>query len=53
MANALIAESLHLRQSVMRSAAWQAHRNQRGAPIDWRFINEKARIKLTRLYPKF
>lgn len=33
-------------------AAWQRHRNQRGAPINWRFTIEDARIKLTRLYPK-
>ncbi len=32
--------------------AWQACRNQRGAPINWRFTTEKARIKLIRLYPK-
>jgi hypothetical protein len=32
--------------------AWQAKRNQRGAPINWRFTTEKARIKLLRLYPK-
>lgn len=38
----------------MRSevAAWQRHRNQRGAPINWRFTTEDARIKLLRLYPK-
>lgn len=33
-------------------AAWQRHRNQRGAPINWRFTTEDARIKLIRLYPK-
>jgi hypothetical protein len=32
--------------------AWQAHRNQRGAPVNWRFKTEDARIKLLRLYPK-
>jgi len=32
-------------------AAWEAARNNRGAPINWQFTNEKARIKLTRLYP--
>ena len=30
----------------------QAERNKRGAPINWQFTNEKARIKLRRLYPK-
>jgi hypothetical protein len=33
-------------------SAWQLQRNQRGAPINWHFTTEKARIKLTRLYPK-
>ena len=33
-------------------AAWQQHRNQRGAPINWRFTTHDARIKLLRLYPK-
>lgn len=32
--------------------AWQKHRNNRGAPIDWRFTTQDARIKLSRLYPK-
>ena len=30
---------------------WQKHRNNRKATIDWQFTNEKARIKLKRLYP--
>lgn len=34
-------------------AAWQRTRNQRGAPINWQFTTEHARVKLTRLYPKF
>jgi hypothetical protein len=34
-------------------AAWEAARNNRGAPVNWQFTNEKARIKLSRLYPKF
>ena len=40
---------------MMRSevAAWEAARNTRGAPINWQFTAENARIKLTRLYPKF
>jgi len=33
-------------------AAWQASRNQRSAPVNWRFTTENARIKLLRLYPK-
>jgi len=34
-------------------AAWENDRNNKGAPINWRFTNENARIKLSRLYPKF
>jgi hypothetical protein len=39
---------------LMRSevAFWQKDRNTRGAPVNWRFTTEDARIKLTRLYPK-
>ena len=33
-------------------SAWQQHRNNRGAPINWRFTTEDARIRLIRLYPK-
>lgn len=32
--------------------AWQRQRNQRGAPVNWRFTTDDARIKLARLYPK-
>jgi hypothetical protein len=35
-----------------QTSAWQNHRNNRGAPINWRFTTEDARIKLLRLYPK-
>jgi hypothetical protein len=33
-------------------AAWEAPRNNRGAPVNWRFTTDDARIKLARLYPK-
>jgi hypothetical protein len=36
---------------VAEVAAWQARRNARGGPVDWRFTTEDARIKLRRLYP--
>jgi len=32
-------------------AAWQAARNQRGAPTNWQFTTAQARTKLKRLYP--
>lgn len=31
--------------------AWQAHRNNKKATINWQFTPENARIKLRRLYP--
>jgi len=39
---------------LMRSevAAWEKERNCRGVPINWRFTNPQARIKLNHLYPK-
>jgi hypothetical protein len=32
--------------------AWQDDRNNKRARVDWQFTNEKAKIKLKRLYPK-
>lgn len=34
-------------------ATWVVERNAKGAPINWRFTTEDARIKLRRLYPSF
>lgn len=34
-------------------AAWQAHRDQLNATVNWQFKTENARIKLKRLYPTF
>ncbi len=55
--SALNGQCLHRRipdiESMRRqTSAWQCHRNTRGAPINWRFTTEDARIKLLRLYPK-
>jgi transposase len=33
--------------------AWQKHRNNKNAKINWQFTTEDARIKLLRLYPTF
>ncbi|KAA6321802.1 hypothetical protein EZS27_028586 [termite gut metagenome] len=33
--------------------AWQKHRNNREAKINWQFTSKDARIKLKRLYPSF
>jgi len=30
---------------------WETERNAAGATVQWRFTNEKARVKLNRLYP--
>lgn len=32
-------------------AAWQSHRDQLNAKIDWQFTTDTARVKLKRLYP--
>ncbi len=32
-------------------AAWQEHRNNLNAKINWQFTTENSRIKLKRLYP--
>jgi len=31
--------------------AWQSHRNNKAAKVNWQFTTENARIKLSRLYP--
>ena len=46
--NRRIAGITHMRNQV---EAWEKDRNNRAAPINWQFTTEKARIKLTRLYP--
>lgn len=33
--------------------AWQEHRNNKEARVNWQFTTEDARIKLSRLYPTF
>jgi hypothetical protein len=33
-------------------AAWQKHRNNRGAPVNWRFTTDEVRIKLAHIYPR-
>ena len=41
----------HIHSMHREISAWQQNRNTRGAPINWRFTTEDARIKLVRLYP--
>ena len=33
------------------ASAWQEHRNNKNAKVNWQFTNDNARIKLRRLYP--
>jgi len=33
--------------------AWQEHRNNKNAKVNWQFTTEDARIKLSRLYPTY
>ena len=54
--NVLIGQCLNRRIAKLETVrsevkAWRARRNANKAKIDWRFTNEKARIKLKRLYP--
>jgi len=48
--NKYIATIKEMRQEV---EAWQEHRNNKNAKINWRFTTTDARIKLKRLYPSF
>lgn len=54
--NVLISQCLNRRIDdieVVRkeSSAWQEHRNNKGAKVNWHFTTNDARIKLSRLYP--
>jgi hypothetical protein len=35
------------------ASAWQEHRNNKNAKVNWHFTTENARIKLLRLYPTY
>jgi len=41
----------HISEVASEVAAWQAHRNNPDATVNWQFTTEKARVKLKRLYP--
>ena len=54
--NVLISQCLNRRIDdieVVRkqTAAWQEHRNNKGAKVNWQFTTKDARIELKRLYP--
>jgi DDE superfamily endonuclease len=46
--NRRIADMATMKKEV---TAWGKARNNRGAPVNWQFTNDKARVKLARLYP--
>jgi hypothetical protein len=54
--NVLISQCLNQRiddiEVVRKQAsAWQEHRNNKGAKVNWQFTTKDARVKLKRLYP--
>lgn len=54
--NVLMGQCLNRRIDNMKTIteevkAWQQHRNNKEATINWQFTNDKARVKLKRLYP--
>ena len=54
--NVLMGQCLNRRIDNMKEMqeevkAWQQHRNNKEVNINWQFTNDKARIKLKRLYP--
>ena len=54
--NVLLGQCLNRRidniEKVMsEAAAWQNHRNNKDAKVNWQFTTDDARIKLSRLYP--
>jgi len=56
--NVLMGQCLNRRIAAMEEIvkevkAWEEHRNNRNAKINWQFTTDDARIKLRRLYPTF
>ncbi len=54
--NVLMGQCLNRRIPTMKeieteAKAWQYHRNNKDAVINWQFTSDKARIKLKKLYP--
>ncbi|HLL42521.1 MAG TPA: IS630 family transposase, partial [Segetibacter sp.] len=39
------------KKTMSEEKAWQQNRNNKEAIINWQFTNDKARVKLKRLYP--
>jgi len=56
--NVLMGQCLNRRIATMEEIvkevkAWEEHRNNKNAKINWQFTTDDARIKLRRLYPTF
>lgn len=56
--NVLMGQCLNRRigtmeEVVKEARAWEEHRNNKNAKINWHFTDKDARIKLRRLYPTF
>jgi len=54
--NVLLGQCLNRRidnidKVISEAAAWQNHRNNKDAKVNWQFTTDDARIKLSRLYP--
>ena len=41
----------NMEEIISETKAWQNHRNNKTAKIDWQFTTKDSRIKLKRLYP--
>lgn len=41
----------NIEKVISEVAAWQSHRNNKNAIVNWQFTTDDARIKLSRLYP--
>ena len=41
----------NIEKVMSETAAWQSHRNNKNAKVNWQFTTDDSRIKLSRLYP--
>ena len=52
MAHQCLAQSMEtMEEAAIAVEAWQAHRNNLNAKVNWQFTTDQARCKLKRLYP--
>jgi hypothetical protein len=43
----------NMKEIASETKAWEEHRNNKGAKINWQFTTKDSRIKLNKLYPSF